>query len=156
MITQTIGQAIRVGSPETITVLVGKDATEEWPIEVETVAAHQRYRLTLRSRDGRQWAAAGTDVFACLLDIRNQIEPDGLRLCCNGSRRNAWSSGMQRDMGQGFVVYLLSKPRAKVRPPQVRTLGPALPGEVVSVAEQLAWHTEWLASPLTQMRRTLT
>jgi transposase len=74
-------------------------------------------------------------------------EPLGVRLCCNGSRRDAWSSGMQRDMGQGLVAYLLSLPRSKERPPQVDTLGPAPSDEVVSVAEQRAWYESWLAHP---------
>lgn len=54
-------------------------------------------------------------------------------MCCNGARRNAWASGMQRDMGRGRVVYLLDDSR---RPPSVPTLGLAPAEQVVTVQEQ--------------------
>lgn len=140
-----IRQTVQVSPPGTITVLnVGTGRAEGWQIEDEVDAAHRGYRLTLVAPDSRSWTAFGPDIFECLLDLRRQVEPDGLRLCCNGSRPNAWSSGMQRDTGSGRVVFLLSKPRTRTRPPQVRTLDPAPSCEVVSVAEQLAWYSDWL------------
>ena len=48
--------------------------------------------------------------------------PLRIRLGVNGTRRDAWASGMQCDMGEGRVVYLLVEGRAS-RPEQVSTLG---------------------------------
>jgi hypothetical protein len=136
-----------VAEADPIPVAIDRDLTEEWSITKEALVAHHSHRLTLEALDGRSWSAEASDVFECLMELRNQVEPLGVRLCCNGSRRNAWSSGMQSDMGQGLVVYLLSRPRSKERPPQVDTLGPAPSDEVVSVAEQQAWYESWLAHP---------
>jgi len=85
---------------------VDDDRIEEWRIEEETVPA-RGYRLTLGAPDGRHWSAVAGDLFECLIVLRNQIEPLGMRACCNGARRDAWASGMQRDMGRGASVYLL-------------------------------------------------
>jgi len=127
-----------------ITVVIDQRGTEEWSIEKETIAPHRSYRLTLGAPDGRSWSAEAGNVFQCLLDLRGLVEPLGVRLCCNGSRRNAWCSGMQADMGQGLFVYLLTRPRTTDRPQQVDTLGAASPDDVVSVGEQRAWYEEWL------------
>jgi hypothetical protein len=113
---------------------------------METSPEHRSYRATLSAADGRSWSAEESDAFECLLALRTQIEPLGIGLCCNGCRRDAWASGMQRDMGGGFGVYLLDGVPKGQRPPQVKTLDPAPPAEVVSVAQQRAWHDEWLDS----------
>jgi hypothetical protein len=139
-----IGHSVRVLTRDPISVLVDRDRTEEWSVTRETLTEQRAYRLTLDAPDGRSWSADAPDIFECLMEVRTQVEPLGLRLCCNGSRRNAWASGMLRDMGGGLAVYLLSLPRTSERPPQVDTLGPAAPGDVVSVAEQRAWYQEWI------------
>jgi hypothetical protein len=124
-------------------VSVDDDRIEEWRIEEGTVPA-RGYRLKLRAPDERQWSGEARDLFECLIEIRNQIEPLGMRACCKGTRRDAWASGMQRDMGRGAFVYLLEGVPPKQRPPQVNTLDPAPIDTVASVAEQRAWHDEWL------------
>jgi hypothetical protein len=52
---------------------------------------------------------------------------------------------MQRDMGEGRLVYLLVAGQAG-RPVQVDTLGPASLKDVGTVTEQDAYHTRWLAT----------
>jgi hypothetical protein len=76
--------------------------------------------------------------------LREQVEPRGIRVCCNGSRLDAWASGMQRDMGSGFSTYLLTGVAKGQRPPAVNTLDFAPPEVVVKVAEQRAWHKAWM------------
>ncbi len=130
-------------APDTLTVVVG-ERTEQWRLQKDTITPHASYQLTIWSPEARSWTAEASDVFDCLLELRKQIEPIGAHICCNGSRRDAWASGMQRDMGQGLVVYLLDGVQPKERPPQVNTLDPAPATEVVSVEVQLAWHGDWL------------
>jgi len=95
--------------------------------------------MRLESLDGTSWSADGPDVVGCVFRIRNQIEPEGVRLCCNGSRRDAWFSGMLREMGNGGSVYLMdSTPSDDAgRPQTVAVLDAAPADEVVSVTEQL-------------------
>ena len=136
-----------------IPVSVEDDCIEEWGIEEEMLPTAQdpvedafgvrRYRITLRAPDARQWSGEATDIFECLIELRKQIEPLGLRTCCNGARLDAWASGMQRDMGGGAFVYLLDGVPPKQAPPQVNTLDPAPLDTIASVADQRAWHDEW-------------
>jgi hypothetical protein len=128
-----------------LTVRLGASETETWSLEVE-IEPHKSCRMRLEAHDGTTWSADGQDVFDCLCQIRNQVEPDGIRLCCNGSRRDAWLSGMLRDMGDGRLVYLLnSTPSDDAGIPQtVAVLDAAPADEVVSLTEQL----DHVAEPL--------
>jgi hypothetical protein len=94
---------------------------------------------------GRTWKATGPDAFDALMNLRLEAEPVGVQICCNGARRNAWSSGMQRDMAVGFSTYLLRLGEHGQRPESVPTLEPAPAAEVGTVDEQLAFHQQWLA-----------
>jgi hypothetical protein len=83
------------------------------------------------------------DLFASLLELRRELEPLGIQLCCNGARRDAWPTGMMRDMGGGFAVCLHEGVAADAKPPEVRTLAYAPPDQVVSVEEQDPWCEAW-------------
>ncbi|GAA2756150.1 hypothetical protein [Actinopolymorpha rutila] len=89
------------------------------------------------------WTATGTDVFDAVLNLREQLDAVGVRLCCNGARRNAWASGMQRDMARGRFVYLLGDEPG--HPGQVPALDPAPCDQVVTVQEQKNFYSSWLA-----------
>jgi hypothetical protein len=115
---------------------------DTWLLQVAE-ATYPELALTLSGPD-RIWTATGTSVFAALLDLREQLETEQIRVCLNGARRNAWSSGMQQDMGRGYVVYLLEMNQSG-RPTEVRTLDPAPFDQVVTVEEQKEWYAAWLA-----------
>jgi hypothetical protein len=68
-----------------------------------------------------------------------------VRIGVAGARANAWSSGMQRDMGEGRWVYL-HDPALHERAPDAPTLEPIPPEEAATVAEQDACFEEWVAS----------
>jgi hypothetical protein len=101
--------------------------------------------LTLTRPDGTSWAAEGPDLFKALRALRHILDPLGIRLGVNGARRDAWASGMQCDMGEGRVVYLLVEGQAG-RPEQVSTLGPAPVSHVGTVGDQDHQHEQWLRS----------
>jgi hypothetical protein len=122
---------------------------EAWTLTCETIAAHRSYQLTIVSPTGDAWNSAASDVFQALIELRVQLEPLGLSVCCNGARRNAWASGMLRDMGQGLSVYLLDLAQGAEKPPMAITLGPAPAESVATVAEQLEWYKVWLKRPRT-------
>jgi hypothetical protein len=103
-----------------------------------------RLVLSLSDGSGRTWTAAAFDAFDALMKLRLEAEADGVQICCNGARRNAWSSGMQSDMGVGFSTYLLRLGEHGERPESVPTLAPAPAADVATVEEQLAFHEEWL------------
>lgn len=116
---------------------------QRWP---RTTSRRGRdWLITITSLDGRSWAADGPDLFRALRALRRILDPLDLRLGVNGARRNAWASGMQRDMAEGRVVYLLVEGRTG-RPEQVSTLGSAPASHVGTVEDQDQHHEQWLRS----------
>ncbi len=114
-----------------------------WELAIERVG---RDWLLDLAGDGASWSAEGPDVFEALRHLRTQLDSAGVLLCVNGSRPEAWASGMQRDMGEGRVVYLCTIPRDATRPPQVDTLGEANADAVGTVIAQNDFHERWMAS----------
>jgi hypothetical protein len=113
-----------------------------WPLHV-VEGTYPNLALTLTGPD-RTWTATGVSVFAALMNLREQLDPEQILLCCNGARRNAWSSGMQQDMGRGRFVYLLEENQTG-RPFEVRTLDSAPSDQIATVPEQKEWYAGWLA-----------
>lgn len=125
-------------------VLVRSSAGEDrWPLT--TSRRGRGWLLTITSPGGRSWAAEGPDLFKALRALRRILDPLDIRLGVNGARRDAWASGMQCDMGEGRVVYLLSEGQAG-RPKQVSTLGPAWVSDVGTVEDQDQQYEQWLHS----------
>jgi ADP-ribosylglycohydrolase len=104
------------------------------------------YELTLTASPVRTLRVSAEDLFECLRRLRATIEPAGWRLLCNGARRDATASGMQRDMHGGNVVYLLYPGKEASAADVVPTFGPARPGDVGTLAEQDAFYARWRQS----------
>jgi hypothetical protein len=130
--------------------------TENHLIRVRADASEQQWSLTTSRRDrdwlititrpdGTSWAAEGPDLFKALRALRRILDPLGIRLGVNGARRDAWASGMQCDMGEGRVVYLLVEGQTG-RPEQVSTLGSTSIGHVGTVDDQDQQYGRWLLS----------
>ena len=94
------------------------------------------------------FTGSSSDYFEALRKARLAMEDLGLRPCCAGARRDTWASGMQRDMGQGLICYVLSFPRTKIRHPVLGTFDAASPDVIGTVADQEAFHKAWVASQL--------
>ena len=122
--------------------------SQEWTVEVDDYVSeptgNTRYRLALQNPDGTTWEADEWDVFEGLLELRRQVESTGVAVCCNGSRRNAWASGMARQMGGGWIVYLLEEGQPATQ--RANTFDAAPPEDVVQVADQVAWVNAWFPS----------
>ncbi|MFF5228332.1 hypothetical protein [Dactylosporangium sp. NPDC000521] len=118
------------------------DGTQEWTLDrAETDEADV---LALVAPDGREWTATGVNLFHALTALRLQVESDGIRLCCNGARRDVYPSPMALDMARGEIAYLLRRGRRPSVPGSfVATLDPADCADVVTVEEQRAWHEDW-------------
>lgn len=102
-----------------------------------------RYRISCIF-DEHTLTATETDFFECLCSIRRQLETEGLRPLCYGAVRNAFPSGMARDMGRGLKVYLsaLGVPGGQL----VDTFGYADGLVLSSVDEQASFHQQWMKS----------
>jgi hypothetical protein len=125
-------------------VLVLSGAGEQrWPLT--TSRRGRDWLLTITSLGGKSWSAEGPDLFKAMRALRRVLDPLGIRLGVNGARRDAWASGMQCDMGEGRVAYLLAEGQAG-RPEQVSTLGPTPVSHVGTVEDQDHQHQQWLRS----------
>jgi hypothetical protein len=125
-----------------IRVLAGA-SEEQWPLA--TGRRGRDWLITITRPDGRSWAAEGADLFKALRALRRILDPLGIRLGVNGARCDAWASGMQCDMGEGRVVYLLAEGQAG-RPEQVSTLGSTSVSHVGTVDDQDQQFERWLRS----------
>jgi hypothetical protein len=105
----------------------------------------REWLLTLTSAYGTTWTAEGPDLFKALRALRRVLDPLGIRLGVNGARRDSWASGMQCDMGEGRLVYLLREGQAG-RPEQVSTLGLTALDAVGTVQDQDQQFARWLES----------
>ena len=55
-----------------------------WALSV-TNPSWREIALTLADPHGRHWEARRGDVFDALMDLRLQLEPLGIQVCCNGA-----------------------------------------------------------------------
>jgi hypothetical protein len=112
-----------------------------------TIQAHVNYKLELTGTGLGTVACEGDDAFDCLCKVRKQVEPLGWLILCNGSRRNAWPSGMCRDMGEGLKLYVLRrKPLSSTD--LVDTFGAAPTKEVTSLSEQVSLASAFFGRPV--------
>ena len=106
------------------------------------------YRIELVTREGSYicpYTATGPDMFEALVRLRRQLEPDGLMVAVQGSRRDTYPSGMTRDMGGGMHVYVMRPGLRGRREDLVKTLDDAPPGQIATVDEQRAFAEAWRA-----------
>jgi hypothetical protein len=122
--------------------VVRNGAPATWLVSV--VDGHYPHLTVVLTAPDQTWTATGTDLFGALINLREDLDAEEILLCCNGARRNAWASGMQRDMGRGRVVYLLEKGQHG-RPRQVGTLEAAPCDQIATVREQKEFYAGWLA-----------
>ncbi len=87
------------------------------------------------------------DLFDALKKLRLDLEKDGARLLCNGSRTNCYPSAMSRAMTGGRQLYVLEKGRAATDKNCVDIFGEASAETVGTVADQEAFFQKWSSSP---------
>jgi len=87
----------------------------------------------------------GDDLFEAVIALRLELETIGAQLLCIGSRRDAFPSGMSRDMGGGRKVSIacLGNP---MNEKLFDIFDYAEPELVSSVADQNEFHEKWIAS----------
>lgn len=103
------------------------------------------YRVELDGPAGRL-EASGRDLFDALVALRRRLEPRGWAIAVNGARRDAYPSGMLRDMGGARKVYVLAPGRPARREDLVNTFDDTDPALVGTVEEQERAYDEWRRS----------
>jgi hypothetical protein len=104
--------------------------------------------LTFVFRD-RCIEASASDFFEAFCLIRLQLESDSLVPFCYGASLNVFPSGMSRQMSSGMAAYRLVMGKHSSRENLVRIFDQGHDVIPASVANQLAFFKEWIASPRT-------
>lgn len=104
------------------------------------------YTLELERGPDEVLVGTGPDMFDALIEIRRQLENDGWLIAVQGSRLNAYPSGMARDMGGGERIYVMYPGRAARLEDLVDTLAEADPATLASVDDQKRYVEEWRQS----------
>jgi hypothetical protein len=86
------------------------------------------------------------DMFEALVRIREQLEPQGWFVAVQGSRLDAFPSGMQREMGGGLNVYVMRMGEHPRLGDVVETFAEADPSTLATVAAQRKRVEEWARS----------
>jgi len=91
------------------------------------------------------WSCDAEDYWDAFTQLREFLEGIDAMALCQGARRNAVVSGMARSMSGGRKAYLveMSKPADSTL---ADIFDPAEPNEVVTLAEQHRFKSEWMAS----------
>ncbi|MDR2564898.1 MAG: hypothetical protein LBC97_02340 [Bifidobacteriaceae bacterium] len=123
-------------------VVVGGGAKQTWVLDD---AEREEAALRLRGPVG-VWEGFGSDVWQAFREIRLATDRLGMRLCCNGARRNAHASSMSRQMSGGYLVYLLKFGQQARARDLVQIFDYAHPTRIASVADQDRFYAQWLSS----------
>lgn len=89
---------------------------------------------------------SGADLFECLDKIRQELEKDGHRVLCNGSRVDTYPSSMLRQMGGAKQVYRLTMGKPALNEDLLDLWGTAAYEQVGTVSEQRSYFQRWLNS----------
>lgn len=130
-------------------------AEQDWTISVVEDSDREVEDLTLIGPGGVEWNGSGGNAWDSLRDLRRHFEVAGGRICCNGSRTNAWVSSMAISMADGAVVYLTRKGWPVRSKDLVEIFAYAPPNTIGSLEEQELFHEEWLRTPRRWWRRLL-
>jgi hypothetical protein len=92
---------------------------------------------------GPELRAIGPDAFEALAAIREQLEPSAWFVAVQGSRLDTYPSGMARDMGGGFRVYIMRMGQNASFEDLVDTFAEADPSLLATVAAQEEYWRRW-------------
>ena len=87
-----------------------------------------------------------SDLFAALQLMRRVADSKGIKICCSGSRADAWPSAMSRDMSAGRKIYVCKMGESGRREDLADLFSPCEPDQVATVEDQEAFHSMWFKS----------
>lgn len=117
--------------------------------QVELSVARQQddaYVVAVQSEGLGRITGTGPDMFAALVAVRRTLDQAGLRLLCNGARRNVRPSQMGRQMSEGRKAYRYTLGERPSRVDLCDIFDPAPADEVASVLDQERFWEDWKRS----------
>ena len=124
--------------------VVGADGTRARRLAWEQLP-DLNFQLTLEMPVGVA-NVVGRDLFHCLEQLRLLLEPEGLSVAVQGSRTNAWASGMQRNMTGAQKIYIHRNGHHLEKSDIVNIFDDADPADLATVAAQRESYRLWRES----------
>ena len=87
-----------------------------------------------------------SNLFDCLIDIRNVFSELNWLILCNGAREDVYPSGMRRQMNKGLFAYQLTFGKAVAQSDLVDIFQECSEERVVTPEKQKAYFDEWFNS----------
>jgi hypothetical protein len=103
------------------------------------------YSISLDGPEG-PIAGNGSDLFQALQEIRLELEPRGWLIAVQGARKDAYPTGMVRDMIGARRVYILSLGRQAAREHLVDIFAEAAANSLGTVEQQKNYYRDWRLS----------
>jgi hypothetical protein len=98
-------------------------------------------------RSGGEWKVyEGDDLFDCVTAMRGDLEKEGIKLLCNGARKDVFSSKRSRQVDGGVTAYELVPGCRATEDKLVDLFEYAPPAVIASVEEQKHYFQDWLNS----------
>jgi hypothetical protein len=91
-------------------------------------------------------ACTGNDLFQVLQEIRQELEPRGWLIAVQGARKDAYPTGMVRDMIGARRVYILRVGQQVKREHLVDIFAEAAADSLGTVEQQTNYYREWRLS----------
>ena len=86
------------------------------------------------------------DYFTAMIEIRRELETDGILLKCYGASKNVYPSRMALDMGAGWKAYKTTLGQQAKTSDLVSIFESGPDVEPATVEEQKAFHEAWFDS----------
>ncbi len=96
--------------------------------------------------DGKTLTSSEDDYFEALVQLRLQLEAQGLLLHCNGAGLNVYPSMMGRQMGEGLFAYHLHMGQQSKMEDLVNIFETSADILPATVADQAAFYKAWTNS----------
>lgn len=88
----------------------------------------------------------GSDLFACLSNLRLYLEKKNFLLLCNGARIDVYPSSMTREMSAGRLAYVIKLGQTASRDDIVDIFETTSKENIGTVKQQKEYHTRWADS----------
>ncbi|WP_284417685.1 hypothetical protein [Streptomyces albus] len=121
--------------PKLVTLTAQNDHGTTETLRIELLGTHP-HRLACTRADGRRKGYEAGNFFRCLALAREDLEKEGLLLCCQGARKDITISGMQAQMSDGLYAYVFDPQTRTVSKEEVCIFDPAPLSEVGTVEQQ--------------------
>jgi hypothetical protein len=98
------------------------------------------WNLVFISPVTKKFETTNSDMFECLIDLRQELARHSYRPLCNGARKDVYPSGMCRDMAGGNAAYIMRIGQSANLEDLVNIFDYAEPNLIATVEEQLSFY----------------